>query len=78
MPTNLSPDAPSRKPAVSRSQLLLAPIKRRSFFLYAGATAGATALVLAGLQRRQAIPFAVWHHRCGHGRHWGPQLRLRA
>lgn len=27
---------------------LLTPIKRRSFFMYAGATAGATALVLAG------------------------------
>jgi hypothetical protein len=29
-------------------QPLYAPIKRRSFFMYAGATAGATALVLAG------------------------------
>lgn len=29
-------------------QPLYSPIKRRSFFLYAGATAGATALVLAG------------------------------
>ncbi|RZJ58059.1 MAG: ferritin-like domain-containing protein [Hymenobacter sp.] len=30
------------------TQPLYAPIKRRSFFMYAGATAGATALVLAG------------------------------
>jgi hypothetical protein len=30
---------------------LYAPIKRRSFFMYAGATAGATALVLAGCSK---------------------------
>lgn len=30
---------------------LLVPIKRRSFFMYAGATAGATALVLAGCKK---------------------------
>ena len=30
------------------AQPLYTPIKRRSFFMYAGATAGATALVLAG------------------------------
>ena len=30
---------------------LLTPIKRRSFFMYAGATAGATALVLAGCSK---------------------------
>jgi hypothetical protein len=30
---------------------LYAPIKRRSFFMYAGATAGATALVLAGCKK---------------------------
>lgn len=30
---------------------LLVPIKRRSFFMYAGATAGATALVLAGCDK---------------------------
>ena len=32
----------------SLTQPLYVPIKRRSFFMYAGATAGATALVLAG------------------------------
>ena len=32
----------------SFAQPLYTPIKRRSFFMYAGATAGATALVLAG------------------------------
>jgi len=32
-------------------QPLYAPIKRRSFFMYAGATAGATALVLAGCSK---------------------------
>ncbi|RZK22249.1 MAG: ferritin-like domain-containing protein [Hymenobacter sp.] len=35
-------------PAASPNQPLYTPIKRRSFFMYAGATAGATALVLAG------------------------------
>lgn len=33
------------------AQPLYTPIKRRSFFLYAGATAGATALVLAGCSK---------------------------
>lgn len=33
------------------AQPLLAPIKRRSFFMYAGATAGATALALAGCSK---------------------------
>ena len=33
------------------AQPLLTPIKRRSFFMYAGATAGATALVLAGCKK---------------------------
>ncbi len=33
------------------AQPLLTPIKRRSFFMYAGATAGATALVLAGCSK---------------------------
>lgn len=33
------------------SSSLLAPIKRRSFFKYAGATAGATALTLAGCKK---------------------------
>ncbi|MBF9239133.1 ferritin-like domain-containing protein [Hymenobacter sp. BT683] len=39
------PTGPER---LSPAPPLYAPIKRRSFFLYAGATAGATALVLAG------------------------------
>lgn len=46
MPTNLSPDSPARE--ITPDQPLYTPIKRRSFFMYAGATAGATALVLAG------------------------------
>ena len=33
------------------AQPLFTPIKRRSFFMYAGATAGATALVLAGCSK---------------------------
>ncbi len=33
------------------AQPLYTPIKRRSFFMYAGATAGATALVLAGCKK---------------------------
>ena len=40
---------PSSQPQTTDlDQPLYAPIKRRSFFMYAGATAGATALVLAG------------------------------
>jgi len=35
-------------PEANLDQPLYTPIKRRSFFMYAGATAGATALVLAG------------------------------
>lgn len=35
----------------SLDQPLYTPIKRRSFFMYAGATAGATALVLAGCSK---------------------------
>ena len=37
-------------------QPLLTPIKRRSFFMYAGATAGATALVLAGCSKDTVNP----------------------
>ena len=37
-------------------QPLLARIKRRSFFMYAGATAGATALVLAGCSKDTTTP----------------------
>lgn len=49
MPTILSPDSPSRETTLT--QPLHVPIKRRSFFMYAGATAGATALVLAGCKK---------------------------
>ncbi|WP_223648299.1 ferritin-like domain-containing protein [Hymenobacter psoromatis] len=49
MPTLLSPDSPSRE--ATPDQPLYTPIKRRSFFMYAGATAGATALVLAGCKK---------------------------
>ena len=37
------------------AQPLYTPIKRRSFFMYAGATAGATALVLAGCSKDAII-----------------------
>ena len=37
-----------KTPAADSAQPLYAPIKRRSFFMYAGATAGASALLLAG------------------------------
>ena len=49
MPTNLSLASPSRES--TPDQPLHTPIKRRSFFMYAGATAGATALVLAGCKK---------------------------
>jgi hypothetical protein len=38
---------------------LYSPIKRRSFFMYAGATAGATALVLAGCSKSDSEPGMV-------------------
>lgn len=38
-------------PEANLDQPLYTPIKRRSFFMYAGATAGATALVLAGCKK---------------------------
>lgn len=41
---------------ISFAQPLLVPIKRRSFFMYAGATAGATALVLAGCSKDSTTP----------------------
>ena len=41
---------------ISFAQPLLVPIKRRSFFMYAGATAGATALVLAGCSKDNTTP----------------------
>ena len=40
-------------------QPLYTPIKRRSFFMYAGATAGATALVLAGCSKSDSSPGRV-------------------
>jgi hypothetical protein len=40
-------------------QPLYAPIKRRSFFMYAGATAGTTALVLAGCSKSDSSPGMV-------------------
>lgn len=40
-------------------QPLYTPIKRRSFFMYAGATAGATALVLAGCSKSDSAPGTV-------------------
>ncbi|OGX85100.1 ferritin-like domain-containing protein [Hymenobacter glacialis] len=43
-----SPISPPGNAHPQAAPPLYAPIKRRSFFLYAGATAGATALVLAG------------------------------
>ena len=39
----------------SFAQPLYTPIKRRSFFMYAGATAGATALVLAGCSNNSDV-----------------------
>ena len=39
----------------SFAQPLYTPIKRRSFFMYAGATAGATALVLAGCSKNSDV-----------------------
>ncbi|TFZ68512.1 ferritin-like domain-containing protein [Hymenobacter sp. UV11] len=40
-------------------QPLYTPIKRRSFFMYAGATAGATALILAGCSKSDSEPGIV-------------------
>jgi len=40
-------------------QPLYSPIKRRSFFMYAGATAGATALVLAGCGKSDSSPGSI-------------------
>lgn len=37
-------------------QPMFTPIKRRSFFMYAGATAGATALVMAGCSKDSTTP----------------------
>jgi len=53
MPDTLRP-VDSESPRLA--QPLYAPIKRRSFFMYAGATAGATALVLAGCSKDPETP----------------------
>ncbi|GAA4368437.1 hypothetical protein GCM10023185_41190 [Hymenobacter saemangeumensis] len=47
----MSDNLQSGGPDNQLEQPLLVPIKRRSFFMYAGATAGATALVLAGCKK---------------------------
>ncbi len=57
MPTNF-PSVP-QLPEVASDQPLYTPIKRRSFFMYAGATAGATALVLAGCSKDDSSPGTV-------------------
>ena len=49
MSTKLSTDP--QPLATDLDRPLYSPIKRRSFFMYAGATAGATALVLAGCKK---------------------------
>lgn len=54
MPTNFP--SPAERPEVVADQPLYMPIKRRSFFMYAGATAGATALVLAGCSKNDSSP----------------------
>ncbi|MGI4833958.1 MAG: ferritin-like domain-containing protein [Janthinobacterium lividum] len=56
MSTNLIPGS---QPTVDLDRPLYAPIKRRSFFMYAGATAGATALVLAGCSKNDSTPGMV-------------------
>ena len=57
MPTPFPPEA--KLPEVAPDQPLYAPIKRRSFFMYAGATAGATALVLAGCSKSDSSPGTI-------------------
>ncbi len=55
MSTNLLSQTTGR----DQDQVLYTPIKRRSFFMYAGATAGATALVLAGCSKSDSSPGMV-------------------
>lgn len=57
MATNQHSDLLLQEPRVD--QPLYTPIKRRSFFMYAGATAGATALVLAGCSKSESEPGMV-------------------
>lgn len=48
--------SPQQPLAAGTEQPLYTPIKRRSFFMYAGATAGATALMLAGCKDDSSDP----------------------
>jgi len=57
MSTKLIPG--SQPQTTDLGQPLYTPIKRRSFFMYAGATAGATALVLAGCSKSDSTPGMV-------------------
>jgi hypothetical protein len=57
MSTTPNSDLLLQEPRVE--QPLYTPIKRRSFFMYAGATAGATALVLAGCSKSDSSPGMV-------------------
>jgi len=57
MSTTPNSDLLVQEPRVE--QPLYTPIKRRSFFMYAGATAGATALVLAGCSKSDSSPGLV-------------------
>ena len=57
MSTTPNSDLLVQEPRVE--QPLYTPIKRRSFFMYAGATAGATALVLAGCSKSDSSPGMV-------------------
>ena len=57
MSTNLLAD--SQTVENDQDKQLYSPIKRRSFFKYAGATAGATALVLAGCSKSDSSPGTV-------------------
>jgi len=57
MSTTPNSDLLVQEPQVE--QPLYTPIKRRSFFMYAGATAGATALVLAGCSKSDSSPGMV-------------------
>jgi len=57
MSTTPNSDLLVQEPRVE--QPLYTPIKRRSFFMYAGATAGATALVLAGCSKSDSTPGMV-------------------
>ena len=57
MSNNLPTGAQPQEAELDRP--LYTPIKRRSFFMYAGATAGATALVLAGCSKNDSTPGTV-------------------